>query len=132
MRILVVVAITQTRDASEDAALRVEVEHVSVGTAVVHGLVGPKHPTRSRTPLEGASRPVSPSPPSSSEEGGVGRRTAMPPSAKGTASGYSRTRPALRVAEQTGAIPDERSSRAAVESPWQIPVWAPDGFSRPS
>ena len=40
----------------QDAALKVEVENVSVGTAVVHGLVGPKHRTRSLTPREGASQ----------------------------------------------------------------------------
>lgn len=56
MQILVVVAMIQTRDASKDAALKVEVEHVSVGTAVVHGLVGPKHQARSSTLREEAGQ----------------------------------------------------------------------------
>jgi hypothetical protein len=79
-----------------------------VGTAVVHGLVGPKHRTRSLTPPEEASHQNGPHGPDT---------VATPRSAKGTASGYSRTGPAPRVVEQTGAIPDVRLPCGTPSSP---------------
>lgn len=48
LQILVVVAMIQTEGKLLSAALKAEEENDSVGTAVGHGLVGPKTPAMSR------------------------------------------------------------------------------------